>query len=359
MRVIIDIGHPAHVHLFKHLAVELLNKRHKVFFTCREKEFEIELLESFGLEYKSMGHKKKGILFKIIGLLYFTFKMTLIALKFKPDIFLSHGSMYAAFSAFILGKDHISLEDTFNFEQINLYKPFTRAILTADYEHPLKSTKVIKYSGYHELAYLHPARFKPESFLSNYVIPEGLIIIRFISWEASHDIGHTGISLENKFRIVDKLSQFGEVIISSEAELPYELHKFKNNYPPQMMHYILARSKLLFTESGTMAAEAAVLGVPSIFIDNDHRIYTLELEKRYKLCFNFTESERDQERALSLAVDLLTDHNTGLIWQERRKKMLNEKIDVTSFLSWFIETYPESITIMKSNPDFQTNFIGS
>jgi hypothetical protein len=36
--------------------------------------------------------------------------------------------------------------------------------------------------------------------------------------------------------------------------------------------------------------------------------------------------------------------------------MLNEKIDVTSFLTWFIENYPESEKIMKDNPDYQLNF---
>ena len=36
--------------------------------------------------------------------------------------------------------------------------------------------------------------------------------------------------------------------------------------------------------------------------------------------------------------------------------MLSEKIDYAQFLTWFIESYPESARIMKENPDFQNKF---
>ena len=43
-------------------------------------------------------------------------------------------------------------------------------------------------------------------------------------------------------------------------------------------------------------------------------------------------------------------------WQRRQKKMLSEKIDVTAFLLWFVENYPESADVMKTNPEFQNRF---
>jgi len=33
----------------------------------------------------------------------------------------------------------------------------------------------------------------------------------------------------------------------------------------------------------------------------------------------------------------------------KRKRMLSDKIDVTAFMIWFIEKYPESVDIMKEN----------
>ena len=51
MRVLIDIGHPAHVHLFRNMALELMKEGSVVLFTCREKEFEKELLEEWAKKY--------------------------------------------------------------------------------------------------------------------------------------------------------------------------------------------------------------------------------------------------------------------------------------------------------------------
>lgn len=101
MRILIDIGHPAHVHLFKHFAWEMQQLGHKIFFTCREKEFEIYLLNKYGFEYKSFGRKYSSKIGKIFGLLEFDIKELLSGLKFNPDIFLSHGSIYAAHAAFL------------------------------------------------------------------------------------------------------------------------------------------------------------------------------------------------------------------------------------------------------------------
>ena len=43
-------------------------------------------------------------------------------------------------------------------------------------------------------------------------------------------------------------------------------------------------------------------------------------------------------------------------WKKRKEKMLSEKIDVTAFMVWFIENYPESVGIMKEKPDYQYKF---
>jgi hypothetical protein len=48
--------------------------------------------------------------------------------------------------------------------------------------------------------------------------------------------------------------------------------------------------------------------------------------------------------------------NIKVEWQKRRMKMLSEKIDVTAFMVWFVENYPQSIKVMKEQPDYQYNF---
>lgn len=359
MRILIDIGHPAHVHLFKHFAWEMMAKGHDILFTCREKEFEIELLKQCGFTYKSFGKKYKSTLGKILGMIEFDVKELIAGIKFKPDVFLSHGSMYAAHAAFLMRKPHIAFEDTYNLEQVRLYLPFTKQVLTSDYDHPIKSDKVIKYAGYHELAYLHPNRFTPDKTVLQELgvtDKEPFIIMRFVSWNASHDIGHTGISFTNKQKAIEAFGKYAKVFISSEGQLPKELEEYRLPIKPHRIHHAMAYASLIFGESSTMVEEGAMLGIPGIYLFNGSTYYTKHLKKDYEIIFNYSESKEDQLKAIAKGVELLQQENLQALWQTKRQKLLSDKIDVTAFLVWFIENYPQSAKIMKENPNYQYNF---
>ncbi|HLP62007.1 MAG TPA: DUF354 domain-containing protein [Candidatus Deferrimicrobium sp.] len=350
MKILIDIGHPAHVHLFKHLARLMLAKGHHVFFTVREKEHEVYLLKTYGFEYKSFGKHYQCKIGKAWGLLKFNLQLLAASLKFKPDILVSHGSIYAAQVSWLIRKPHISLEDTGNMEQVKLYKPFTDVILTSTSFKRDLGHRQLSYNGYHELAYLHPHFFRPdESVLVKLNVAKGqpYVVMRFVSWGASHDTGHPGISMNNKIRALRKFLKYARVFISSESKLPPELEPFRFEIGPEYMHDALAFATLIYGESATMASEGAMLGVPAIYLDNTGRYYTRELEEKYRLVFNFSESLEDQERSIRKAVEILKDTTVREKWQQRRREMLAEKIDVTSWLAWFLEHYPRSIGIMK------------
>ena len=47
MKILIDIGHPGHVHFFKHAVWELQKRGHEVFFSAREKDVTLLLLEHY------------------------------------------------------------------------------------------------------------------------------------------------------------------------------------------------------------------------------------------------------------------------------------------------------------------------
>lgn len=331
MNILIDIGHPAHVHIFKCFAHDMITVGNKVLFTCRDKEFEIALLEAERLDYVCFGKKYKSTAGKLWGLLKFDWKAFQTCCKFKPDVLLSHGSMYAAHAAWLYRKPHISFEDTYNFEQIRLYEPFTKVILTGDYEHPFISKKEIHYAGYHELAYLHPNRFTPDSSVLNELgIKNGekYCLLRFVSWNATHDKGHKGMSFENKKKAVQEFSKYAKVFISSEKELPEDLKQYLLPTAPEKVHSVMAFASLIFGESATMVSEGVVLGVPGVYLDDTSRFYTAEQEKKYGMCFNFTESEKDQRKAISKGMDILA----GKIDLSGYRRLMSDKIDVTTFL---------------------------
>lgn len=359
MRILIDIGHPAHVHYFRNLAQLFISRGDEILFTCRDKEIVIDLLESYKLNYKCIGQPYKKISGKIFGLIQFNSRLLVISKKFHPDILLSAGSIYAAQTAYLIRKPHITIEDTFNFEQIRLYLPFTKAVLTSDYEHPLVSNKVVKYSGYQELAYLHPRRFTPDSSVLSELGVSGnekIVIMRFVAWNASHDIGHKGISLRNKVTAVREFSKYAKVFISAESALPEELEGFRIKVPPHRIHDALAFSTLHFAESFTMPAECSVLGTPSVIIHNNTAPGLQEQQNKYGLCYKFNETEEGQNAAIKKGIELLNTPSIKKEWANRRDRMLSEKIDVTAFLEWFIENWPESFRKMKEEPDYQLRF---
>jgi hypothetical protein len=329
-------------------------KGHTVFFTCRDKEFEIYLLHNYNLNYKSFGKKYNSRIGKLIGLCKFDIKEVFAGLDFKPDIFLSHGSMYAAHAAFLLRKPHISVEDTGNWEQVRLYLPFTKCVLTSDNFPKEYGKKQIRLRSHNEIAYLHPMYFQPDpSFKLNAGLGQDIeyIVLRFVAWNATHDKGQRGLSYFNKLKIVEELSKGYRVIISSEGALPTELEKYRVTFAPHEVHDALYNASLFVGEGTTMAMESAILGTPSVYINTLQYSNILDMEK-YGLLFNYSLESNLVEKIVALA----SVNNLKASLQEKRKKMLADKINYTSFLVWFIEHYPESIETMKSNPEFQNRF---
>jgi len=355
MRILIDIGHPAHVHLFKNFAWITQKKGHKVFFTTREKEFEIDLLRKYGFEFTLFGKKYKSTCGKIFGLLQFDFKMLLAAIRFKPDIFLSHGSIYAAQIAWLLKKPHISFEDTGNLEQVRLYKPFTKVILTSDVFPFSYGDKQIRYKGHHEIAYLPPQYFTPKIDIYKLLQINSdtkYTILRFVSWNASHDKGQKGIDSTTKHEIISLLKKKGlKIFISSESELPNDLKQYQIMISPEKMHDVLYSADIFIGEGATMAMEAGVLGTPSIYINSLGGCNCQDLEQ-YDLVYNFSKTDG----LLDKINELLDGKVLRSYYRGKKEELLNNKIDVTAFMVWFIDDYPNSLKIMKENPDYQLRF---
>ncbi len=354
MNILIDIGHPGHVHLFRPFSKIMINKGHEVLFTCREKEFETELLKAAGFDFISFGKKFNSLPGKLFGLIKFDIQEYLQGLKFKPDILLSHGSMYAAHAAFLLRKPHVSMEDSGNWEQIKLYLPFTKFVLTPSVLFEDLGEKQIKYDGYHELAYLHPSLFRPSDSIYEFLNisrNDKYAIIRFVSWNATHDRGQGGLSFDKKRELIKLLDSQMKVFISSEQDLPDEFSKYKISIPPEKMHDALAFADLFVGEGATMASEAGVLGTPSLYVNSLRRAYNEDQEK-YGLVYNF----QNGDGVIKKVEEILKIPGYKKEWQKRRNKLLADKINVTSFLVWFIENYPQSVKIMKENPDYQYRF---
>lgn len=344
--------------MFKNLIYTLEQAGHKYFVVVNEKEITSLLLKAFDIKFKKVGTNKQGIISKLLQLFQLTFKTILAAYRFKPDIYIGQAIPHLAFTSLLFRKPFIIFEDTESSVYLQkITNPFASAIVTPS-SYYKTTNKQLKINGGFELAYLHKKHFLPNpSVLSSLGVTKDdkYIIIRFVSWNANHDMGHAGITDENKIKAVKEFSALAKVFISSEASIPKELQQYSFSLPPNQMHDAIYYSSMVYGESATMAAEAAYLGTPAIYLDNVGRGYTDALERDYKLIYTFSESCTDQIKSIKKGVDILTNHNSR-IWQDRHQLLINNSIDVSSFMYWFVTNFPESQKIIKSNPDYQNMF---
>jgi len=346
MKVLVHIGHPAHVHFFKNMIWKLEEDGYEVEITTMEKDITTRLLNSYNFRYYSIGKNVNGLVKKSINLIRLNYNLYLFSRRAKPDIFVSMCSPYAAQVSFLLRKPHIGFGDTEHSRLIyRLSLPFTDAFCTPSCFNGDYGLKHIKYKGYHELAYLYPNHFKPDpTILEEHGLDRGkkFIIMRFVSWKASHDSIVDGLTLENKKKAVKEFEKYGQVLITSESPLPSEFEKYRISVPPEKIHDLMYYATLLYGESATMASECAVLGTHAIFCDFAGRGYTDEQEDRYDLVYNFKLDEESQSSSIEKAVSLLENDNLKRDGEQKRDKLLSEKIDVTKFMTDFVEGYPDT-----------------
>ncbi len=363
MKILLHLGHPAHLHLFNHTIKELSSKEHEILIAFKKKDILEDLLIESNYNYVNLlpAGRKDNILGILKGLFIQDYKLWLIAIKFRPDILIgtssaiSHIGKILNIPSIIINEDDARAISLFSF----LTYPLATNILSPkSCNNKGWQYKTINYNGYHELAYLHPKYFKPNiEVVQRYInIKKPYFLLRFAKLSAYHDQGKIGINFQIASKIISLLKVYGNIYISSERELEPEFAQYRLNIDPIDMHHILAFAKIYIGDSQTMAAEAAVLGTPALrFNDFVGKLgYLEELELTYGLTYGI---KTNKPNKLFIKIDdLLKMHNLKKEWHRKREIMLKDKIDVTAFMVWFIENYPKSAHLMKDNPEYQYNF---
>jgi uncharacterized protein len=345
MRILIGISHPKHVYMFKNLIQKMEDNGHEIKVVAVEKEITEYLLKQFQIPYELIGINQDSLLKKILNLPIWEYKTLMIANKFKPDIFIGQALPNLAHVSAIMRKPFIVFEDTEHVR--NLHKivlPFADAVVTPNCYRNDLGKKQIRFDGYFELAYLHPNYFQPNPGILKELgldYKNRYIILRFVSWEAIHDIGQYGLDFDTKIKLVKNLEPYGKIFISSEKELPPDLEKYRIRLPAKDMHNFMYYATFLFGESATMSSECAVMGVPSIFIDFEGRGYTDEEEEKYGLIYRFSTQKQDQKRAFEKAIQLLEKPDLKNEWVKKRERLLNDNIDVTQFMIDLVKKYDD------------------
>jgi predicted glycosyltransferase len=332
MRAIVDISHPSQVHFFKNLILRFRKNGGKVLVTARGKDVTLDLLKNLNIKYICLSHQTGGMFSMLRELILRYILMWIIVRRFKPDILIAETGVTVGLIGTLMRIPRIVEEDTEHAKlQRMLGLPFVSIIMTGLGYLGNHGKRERKFKGVWVQSYLNPEYFTPAASIltdAGIEIDKPFIVMRMVSWSAAHDTGLHGYSEAQYLNIVEKLSKYGRVIISSEGLLPLSMAKYKNPVAPEKVHHLLAFAKLYIGEGATMAAEAAVLGTPAIFTNPLPLGYLQAMEREYQLVYNCD----DFDAGFDIAEKLLKTDNLKQLWQQRRKKLLDESEDINEFM---------------------------
>ena len=364
MRFLFYLVHPAKFQFHKVQINTLIEHGHTVDIIINTKDILEDLVREEGWKYTNIfpqSRKIRGVhvyLAAGISLLLSIYRLWKFAKGKKYDLFIGDALTY-------LGRIRgiPSLYPTDDVlaavpEQRTWFIPANYIIAPVITDVGKFKNKKIAYYGYKALAHLHPNHFtSDESKLPDYLrggVP--FYLIRCTGFGATHDINKSGISDDVLFKLKDILEPYGRVFITSERKLPELLEKHNLNIRKNDIVHYLAFAQLFIGDSTTMSTEAAVLGTPSIefdeyFYEIDQMI---ELEKKYHLIYCFRTSQKTE--FLDKVSELVMIKDIKNVYAQYRKRLLADTIDVSGFLIWLFENFPQSKIEYFKDPDIQNRF---
>lgn len=326
MNIAISIEHPAWAYQFKAIIKQLEEEDNAVLVLAVEKDGDTKLLDDFDIEYQLMAKGtgrniiEKGLLF-----LKLCFTYSAVVKRNHIDILIGRASPMMAVAAFINKIPHIIFEDTeVSHFSLQFCKFFSKWIITPEAFLTNLGKKQKRYRIYKELFYLGKD-FKPNPEIitkSGMDIQEKYVIVRFVSWNASHDVGMRGLSARQKKEFIEELARFVRVYISSESELDADLEQYRLPVAYNQIHNALYYATLVISEGASMASEAAVLGTYAFYLNSIESGTTNEQEKKYGLLRVLHNPDTRYEEAMREAKELIADTDLKEKCREKREKLL-------------------------------------
>jgi predicted glycosyltransferase len=341
LRILIDLNHPAHAHLFRYVFFGLQARGHECQVTARDKDVTLRLLDAWGIPHRVLVPLGRNLVSRGVELVHRELCFLGLARRFRPHLIMGTSAHAARVGRLVGARSAVLNED--DAAAVPLFRwvayPLATAIVTPDgLAHEGHGRRHLCYPSYQELFYLHPNRFLPDPAVRRELrVGPGdrYAIVRLSALQAHHDIGARGIG-ELLLRAAIRLAEERgiRVFVSGEKPLSAALEPLRIQVPPERMHDAVAFAEFFLGDSQTMTAEAAVLGVPAFRLsDFVGRLTYLEELERYGLAFGFRPGQED---ALLVALEAVLDlRDRAAELQSRRSRMLADKIDP---LPWLLET---------------------
>ena len=322
--------HPAKFHLFKHTINKLKLNGYKVSILIVSKDVLEQLIQEEGWDYTNLfprGRKVKFLPAKIVAI--FSAILTIIKL-FKFLIFNKRYNIFITDDILVIPGFFLRIPTYFfvdnDYKTLSFGKyllPFASKIISpASTDLDKFGYKKISFKGNKAIAHLSPKYFTAnKKIIKN--LNDVYFLLRLSNLNAIHD-DRQNKGIENGYlkRIINYLKDYGDVLISSERKLPMEYEKYRLNIPPKDISDFVNFAKIVITDSGTMATESAVLGVPNILLNSlaSKCGVHVELNRKFELQYYY---DKFEDVFLKLK-EMMSDKDLNIKWQKRRRYFLSE-----------------------------------
>jgi predicted glycosyltransferase len=355
--VIADISHPAHVHFFAAIGAELHHRGIDVVSVGRDKDVTLALLTdpAVGANHAVRSTTPASTPAGQLGeLMQRALQLRRLSAAKEARVLLTRNPSGVLAT---IGTRTASVFDTDDGAAVGVHfwlaRPFADVITTGDWMPATFGQRHRRYRGFKALTYLHPDRFLPMALVD--VSPElagmarPLVVIRFSAHAASHDRRIFGLPSVVRRQLLERLEGRATVVLSSERTPGTQAVSSNPQSPlrivggaeldPRCFLSVLAAADLCVGDSQSVAAEAAILGVPTIRLSGftGRAPYLDVLERRYGLMRNL--SPGDENTFLELVEKVLADPDGWKVRSARGRSLLLE--DCEDIASWYGELVEE------------------
>ena len=266
MRVLIDLCHPADVHFFRAVAQRLNAEGHEVIYTARDKDVVLPLCNEFRMPHHVVGGHHDSLVGKGWELLRRSGGLAKLAKEEGIDVLAGFGNPYIVIASHLCQKPSLFITDTENVGFPNWIGLHATATLTPNWFGTLYGTQHTQALWFKELAYIGRLPETKRRAKREYVL------IRKVAWTASHDQSHHGLgSMEPVLNILGDVN----IYLIKERNRKDPGQKTSNN--TRQFHELLAGAAVVISEGATTAAEAALLGRPTIYVNTQRPGYIQKL----------------------------------------------------------------------------------
>jgi hypothetical protein len=182
------------------------------------------------------------------------------------NVLVGFGNPYIVIAGRLCQKPSLFITDTENSGFTNWIGFRATATLTPNWFSPLYGTRHTQAPWFKELAYIDRLTETKPRAIQKYVI------IRKVAWTASHDQSHHGLGSIKPIRV-----NLGNVNIYLIKEGSKKYSGQKASHNARRFHELLASAAVVISEGATTAAEAALLGRPTIYVNTQRPGYILKL----------------------------------------------------------------------------------